>query len=207
MNLTPQISPPVPPSSEARPYLVRGLLGCLCLTAAIGICALLAGSFDATGARVLGTTWLVGLFCMFSLADLTVAETRHRAVGVAGIAAGATATGIGLVLIWTAGDDWGDGVAAELRAFGIAAIAAVALAHASLLLRLDLHGADPVAAVRAATLTVLTIVATLMAAPIVDIGLAGSDGYWRLLGALAILDVLGTASLPVLARGDVRAAP
>src|SRR5689334_3846435 len=87
-------------------YFVRGLLGCLTATAVIGILALLTGSFDETGARVLGSTWLIGLFCMLSLADLTVLDTPRRAVGTAGIAGAAAALVAGLTFVWSVSDDW-----------------------------------------------------------------------------------------------------
>ena len=195
-----------PQANEAKPYFVRGLLGCLTLTAAIGIFALLTGSFDETGARVLGSTWLVGLFCMLSLANLTVLDSARRIVGTAGIAAAATALMLGLAFVWAIRDDWNGTLEFEARAFLVTGVAAVALAHVSLLLRIDLHGLDSLAAVRAATLTVLTLVAIMFAAPAISFDIADSDGYWRVLGALAILDALGTVALPVLARFETRAA-
>jgi hypothetical protein len=206
MNLTAQIAPPATGPAGPRPYFVRGLLGCLTATAGIGIVALLTGSFDETGARVLGSTWLVGLFCMLCLADLTVLDTPRRAVGTGGIAAAAAALGLGLTFIWSLRDDWNDGLEVEARAFLVTGVLAVALAHASLLLRINLRSQDSLAAVRAATLTVLSIVATMCAAPAVSYDVADSEGYWRLLGVLAILDVLGTVSLPVLARFETRTA-
>ena len=195
-----------PQASEAKPYFVRGLLGCLCVTAAIGIVALLTGSFDETGARVLGSTWLLGLFCMLSLADLTVLDTPRRSVGTLGIAAAAVALALGLSFIWSLRDDWNGSLEFAARGFLVSGVAAVALAHASLLLRIDLRGQEPLAALRAGTLTVMTLVAVMFAAPAISFDIADSDGYWRVLGALAILDTLGTVALPVLARFETRTA-
>jgi hypothetical protein len=143
---------------------------------------------------------------MLCLADLTVQDTPRRAVGTGGIAAAAAALGLGLTCIWSLRDDWNDGLEFEARAFLVTGVLAVALAHASLLLRINLRGQDSLAAVRAATLTVLTIVAVMCAAPAVSYDLADTEGYWRLLGVLGILDVLGTVSLPVLARFETRTA-
>lgn len=209
MTLTTQIADnsaarPTRPGGP-KPFFVRGLLLCLSTTAAIGIYALLTGSFNETGVRVLTSTLLVGLSCMFCLADLSVLDTRHRAVGSIGISAATTALVQGLFLIWAVdtgvpGDTW----FLVARGFFLAAILAFALAHAALLLRIVLPDSGSIAAVRAATLTTMGVVALLLSAPVVESGLADTGGYWRLVGALAILDVLGTVSLPVLARLDAR---
>lgn len=209
MNPTAQFADPSAARSTRpggpRAFFVRALLACLCGTAGVGIFALLTGSFDESGARVLGSTWLVGLYCMLCLADLTVLEGRHRTVGTAGIAVATVAGALGLTLIWMVGDDWDHDVELLVRSFWFAGVLAFALAHAALLLRIGLDGSGPVAAVRAATLTTMTVVAIMLAAPMVELGIAGSGGYWRLLGAFAILDVLGTVCLPVLSRSETSA--
>lgn len=194
-------------SGGLKPFFVRGLLSCLSGTAAIGIYGLLAGSFNSTGVRILGSTLLVGLFCILALAAVSVLDTRYRPVGVVGISSAGTALVQGLLLIWAVGDDMpGDTMFLLARGFFLAGILAFALAHAALLLRLDLAGSGPIAAVRAATLTTMSFVALLLAAPILHTEIWENDGYWRLLGALAILDALGTVALPVLARVETRSA-
>ena len=91
-------------------------------------------------------------------------------------------------------------IGARARSFLLTGVVAVALAHAALLLRLDLPAGGSSARLRTATLVVVGTVAALLAAAVVQPDLAAGGGYWRLLGTLGILDVLGTACLPVLAR-------
>ena len=68
-------------------------------------------------------------------------DTRFRGVGGAGIAAATTALAQGLFLIWAVDDRLpGDTWFLVARGFLLAAIVAFALAHAALLLRIDLAG-------------------------------------------------------------------
>lgn len=192
-------------SAGLAPALVRGLLTCLSLTALLGIVGVLSASFGETSVRVLVSTLLVGLYCMFCLADTSVLDTRYRAVGAAGISAASTALAQGLFLIWSVGEETpGDTLWLVARGFLLTAIVAFALAHAALVLRLDIAGRSTTARLRTATLLLLGSVAAMLVAAVIHPALAEGGVYWRLLGVLAILDVLGTACLPVLARLDVR---
>jgi hypothetical protein len=197
-------APTAPRSSRPgglRPTLVRGLLTCLSLTALLGIYAVLTASFDETGARVLTSTLLTGLYCLLCLADVSVLDTRYRAVGLVGLSAATTALAQGLVLVWSIGDDLPDDTLwLVARSFLLTGVVAVAVAHVALLLRLDLPAGGAPARLRTATLVVVGAVAALLAAAVVQPDLGAGGGYWRLLGTLGILDVLGTACLPVVAR-------
>lgn len=187
------------------PVLVRGLLGCLTLTAFLAIVAVLSASFGETSFRVLISTLLIGAYCMLCLADTSVLDSRYRAVGAAGISAATTALAQGLFLIWSVGDEMPDDTLwLVARGFLLTGIVAFALAHAALVLRLDIAAHSNDARIRTATLILLGSVAALLVAAVVHTELAESGGYWRLLAVLAILDVLGTACVPVLARLDAR---
>jgi hypothetical protein len=187
------------------PVLVRGLLTCLSLTALLGIVAVASASFGETSVRVLTSTLLIGLYCMLCLADTSVLDTRYRAVGAAGISAASTALAQGLFLIWSVGDEVpGDTLWLVARGFLLTAVVSFALAHAALVLRLDVTVPSTAARIRTATLVLVGAVAALLGAAVVHPELAEGGAYWRLLGVLAILDVLGTACLPVLARLDAR---
>ena len=188
------------PRSDLQPYFIRGMLGCLTATALVGIGAVLTGSFDETGHRVLGSTLLAGLYCVLCLADLTVLNSRFRAVGAVGIATATVSLAVGLSLIWWTPDDFDGRLEYSLRGFAICAVVAFAAAHAALLLRIDIRAQGSAAAVRTATLCAMSLVATLISATMISESIVEIDGYWRLLGVLAILDVLGTVALPVLAR-------
>lgn len=205
MTLTAPIAPRSTRPGGLKPVLVRGLLACLSLTALLGVYAVLTASFDETGARVLSSTLLTGLYCMFCLADVSVLDTRYRTVGTVGISAASTALVQGLFLIWSIGDELpGDTLWLIARGFLLTAVVAFALAHASLLLRLDIAATTAAARIRTGTLLLLGTVASVLGATVVHPELAASGAYWRLLGVLGILDVLGTVCLPVLARLDAR---
>ncbi len=205
MTSTATLVPRSPRPGGLAPVLVRGLLACLSLTALLGVYAVLTASFDETSTRILISTLLVGLYCMFCLADVSVLDTRYRAVGTAGISAATTALVQGLFLIWSVGEELPDDTLwLVARGFLLTAVVAFALAHTALLLRLDVLPASPVLRIRTTTLLVLGTVATMLAAAVVHPELAGGAPYWRLLGALAIVDVLGSACLPVLTRLDAR---
>ncbi|MGQ0463919.1 MAG: hypothetical protein ACT4QG_01240 [Sporichthyaceae bacterium] len=191
------------PTAAPKSFLVRGLLGCLAGTAAIASYAVLTASFDETAARVLGSTLLVGLFCMLCLANLTVLESRFKAVGAAGIVTASGALASGLALTWGLAADWDTPAMPPLiRTFLLCSVAGFAAAHAALLLRLDV---GRLGGLRATVLTCLGLVAAMLCAAIASSQALESEGFWRLLGVLAILDVLGTVCLPVLARFDNRA--
>lgn len=187
-----------------KPLLVRSLLGCLSGTAALAIYAVLTASFDETAARVLVSTLLVGLYCVLCLACLTVLDGRRRAVGAGGMLAASGALVCGLALVWEIGGDWDDdSFPLLLRAFLICAVLAFALAHAALLLRLTV---DRLTGLRSAVLTCVSLVATMLIASILSTEVLEATGYWRLLGVLAILDVLGSICLPVMTRIERRSA-
>lgn len=192
--------PPRSGRTDLQLHFVRGLLGCLSATALLGIGVVLTGSFHETGHRVLGSTLLAGLYCVLCLADMTVLGTRFGAVGAVGIATATVSLAVGLSLIWWTPDDFDGRLEYSLRGFVICAVIAFATAHAALLLRIDIPAQGAAAAVRTATLCTMSLVATLVAATMIAESVVEIDGYWRLLGVLAILDVLGTVSLPVLAR-------
>lgn len=190
------------PTASPRPAglktaLVRSLLLCLSGTAALAIYAVLTPSFNETAVRVLASTLLVGLFCMLCLACLTVLDSAYRMVGAGGTAAATGALASGLWLTWGT-PDWDSWeIPGLVRTFLFCCVLAFACAHAALLLRVCGH---VLGGLRAAVLACLALVATMMCAAIFNTDMTESDGYWRLLGVLGILDVLGTVCLPVLAR-------
>jgi hypothetical protein len=198
MTSTTDLQPSSTRPAGPKTLLVRTLLGCLSGTAALAIYAVLTASFDQTAVRILLSTLLVGLFCMLCLACLTVFDGRFKVVGVAGMAAATGALASGLTLTWGVDDDWdGGALPVFVRGFLLCAVAAFACAHAALLLRLDV---ERLGGLRATVLACLALVATMLAVAVLSTDVLEVEGYWRLLGVLAILDVFGTVALPVLAR-------
>ena len=99
--------------------------------------------------------------------------------------------------------DWVGDPGGLLKAFGVGVVAAVTCAQVCLLLALA--GDGRLGAVLWPTVAVSVLVAILLSAMILE-GL-DDNGWWRVLGILAILDVLGTLVTIALAKFGERGAP
>jgi hypothetical protein len=160
------------------------------VAALLGIYALLkGGDFGETEGNVLLTTVVVGLESIALLCYLASLGKPFAAVGYAGAPVSLLAAGIALYLTW-AGDGEGDWVDL-LKAFGVLVTLAASLAQASLLLALTAR--RRMTAVLVGTLAAVGVVALMVVVAI--LGEDVDDGFWRLLGVVAILDVLGTVVL------------
>ncbi|MFN3708418.1 hypothetical protein [Microcella sp.] len=186
--------------SAARKGAIYGIIISFSAAAVVGIVALLGGDFGETQGKILLTTVLFGAASITALCHLAIADRSMRIVAAAGLLASLAALVTGMVLIWR---DWNlPDLDTWLQAFGVAGVLAVSLAHANLLLLLAGRRRRPIRIGLAATLVAIGIVAIMLILPIVTEGdIPGDDGdlYWRVFGVIAILDVLGTVVVPVLA--------
>lgn len=182
---------------RTRRIAVVAVIVSLSITAVVGIVSLLTGEFGELQSRVLGTTSLVGAFSVLALCHLAVAGRPVRVVGFAGLALSAVALLFGLLLIWGDGFDW-----QAFEWFAVFAVFAVSLAHANLLLLLAGRRQVAVRTMLVITLAAIACVALGIVMPLITDGrFPGDDfeSYWRLFGVIAIVDVLGTIVLPVVA--------
>lgn len=181
-----------------RRIAATATIGSFSLAALMGILALLgAGDFGEQEGRVLLTTLVVGCASICMLCYLATAGTRWAAVGVTGAVVLVLPTVTSLFLVW---NDWDDASEGLLRAFGIGVVGAVTLAQVCLLLALA-GSREKLRPVLAATVVLAAVVAFLVSGMI--LGGIEADDVWRLLGVLAILDVLGTLVTIALAKfGD-----
>ncbi len=192
---------------DLRRLVIVVVIGSFSLAALLGILALLSGEFGDDQARVLLTTVIVGVESTVVLCLLALAGHPWVPVSWFGAAASVVATGAALALTW--GDNaWDDGRWEDLlRLFGTSAILAGTSAQLALLIALVLRpGREPggLAALLGLTGLAGALVAILAIGPIVSAS-EPDDGYWQLLGVLAILDVLGSVVLVALgAFGRVR---
>lgn len=187
-----------PSTAPVRRWIVRTTIGSFSLAALMGIIALLgAGEFGEFEGRVLFTTLLVGIVSIAVLCYLATAGRRSQPVGVAGGVVVLVPLVSALLLIWGADllDGPGEGL---LRTFGVGAIVAATLAQASLLLALGDAARASVRRLLAATLALATLLAVL--GSLLVLGLAPDDLYYRVLGVVAILDVLGTVVVAALVK-------
>ena len=158
------------------------------IAALMGIAALLgAGDFGETEARILGTTVLVGCGSVLTLACLVPFETRWRVVSIGGFVVTLGTVALALAMIW-------DGSVSETdtaeKALGVGVTLALTLAQLCLLLGVSVRRPS------VSPLVWITIALAMLLAGLVISLIVGesepSDGVWRLLGVMAILDVLGT---------------
>lgn len=174
--------------SSVRSWVLRLTIGAFSLAALMGVVALLRpGRFGATEGRVLLTTLVVGVTSMLMLSYLAPAGARSRLVGAAGAVTALLGAVLALVLLWAFRH--GDPPVALVRSFGLATVAAVTLAQFSLLLSVG-RPRPLVGRLLAATMAAGTLLAGFVGASI--LGWQPSDLGARLLGVVAILDVLGT---------------
>jgi hypothetical protein len=189
---------------------IRRLLGrvvalALSFAAAVAIIALLSGSFDDTDWKVLGTT--LG-FSVFSATAAAGAGARWRAwrgasiVGTAAIAASLTAFVLLLVVLW------GDVEEGPLRAFGVCALAALALSHVALVLGARRASDSPATvALVAASVMLVMVDAVGGALPIAGVVDDVSEAGARALAVCSVLLLLTTALPPLLRRAAAAPAP
>ncbi len=177
-------------------------IGSFSVAALMGIIALLAGgSFGEGEARVLLTTLVVGCASICILCYLATAGSRWAPVGAVGGVVLILPVVTSLVLVWS---DWSaDDADGLLKAFGIGVVLALTLAQLCLLVALAPDGrlGGIVSAVLWPTVAIAVVLAVLICGMILEE--IGADDVWRLLGVLAILDVLGTLVTIALAKfGD-----
>ncbi|KQX06741.1 hypothetical protein ASC59_02590 [Leifsonia sp. Root1293] len=168
------------------------------ITALVGIVSLLVGNLGDLQWRILGTTSIVGTFSVLALCHLAVVAGAYRWIAAAGLAVSGVALLIGLGMIW-APDDWMFRSTLGWQSLGITAVLAVSTAHANLLLILGRRRRPVVRIGLWVTIGLIALLATLLVLEIATEWGISSDGFTRLIGTVAILDVLGTVVVPVLA--------
>jgi hypothetical protein len=169
-------------------------IGSFSVAAFMGVVALLGGGdFGEGEARVLLTTLLVGVTSIAVLCYLATAGTAYALVGAVGAVCAIPTLLTGLVLVWS--DDWSEGTG---QAFGVGSTVSASLAQVSLLLVLASSAAPYVRRLLSVTLVAVAWVAVHVSVLIIDF--TASDGSLRLLGVVAILDVLGTVAVAALGK-------
>ena len=185
------------PVGSVRTTVVRTTIGAFSLAALLGIVALVGGrAFGSIEGRVLLTTMLAGVVSVLALCYLLTAGTRYQPVGVLGGVMVLVPLVTGLFLVWY--DYETDPPAALSRTFGVGAVASVTLAQACLLLAIGTTAGPVVRRILLTTLALSGILAVQVSALV--LGLDPHGDYLRLLGVVAILDVLGTVVVAALTR-------
>jgi len=186
-----------------RTWVVRVTISSFSAAALMGVAALVTGNeFGRTENQVLLTTLLVGVASVAVLCCLVTVDSAVQPLGVAGGLATVVATGAALLLIW--GSFQSEPPEPVLKTFGAGAIAAATLAQSSLLLTVGPRRTHLVVRLLVGTLVFVAALAGLTIALVLGFRPHGS-GYPRLVGVVAILDVLGTVVVAALAKFGGRA--
>lgn len=182
-------------NSSVRRVVATLTIGSFSIAALMGIVALLSGGeFGEGEAKVLLTTLIVGSASICMLCYLATADTRWARVGLVGSVVLVVPVATALMLVW---QEWGGEPEGLLKTFGIGVVAAITIAQICLLL--SLAGARPgLRLILVATVVLAVVLAGLVSGLILEA--FDGDSNWRLLGVVAILDVLGTLVTIALAK-------
>jgi hypothetical protein len=195
-------------TAPIRKVIVRVTIGSFSLAALLGIIALLrGGEFGQTQFRILLTTLLVGAVSIAVLCYLATAGRPSQPVGVAGGLIVLVPLVTALLMIW--GDVEHGPSEGVLKTFGVGTAVAATLAQASLLLTVGERGRPGVRRILVGTLALAAALAAMVSALIAGYTPPEGGYYHRILGVVAILDVLGTlvvAPLMKLGSGDLQRA-
>lgn len=185
---------PFKPSDSLTKFFLWGTIITVVLSALMGAGFLLFGTFNETTIKILLTTLTLGGVSLFGLVSGNNANGAMKFGGIA------TAVGAGLMwilLVWeviTLDNEW------TVRFAVILSIVAFAFAHASILSKAKSRDG----LVKGVFWTVIALIVAVagmlvyavMKDQIFDVGV----NFWRVLGALAILDVAGSIALPILKK-------
>lgn len=177
-------------TAPIRRWIVRVTIGSFSLAALLGILALLGGGdFGETEGQILLTTLLVGVVSIAVLCYLTTAGRRAQPVGVAGGVTAMVPLLTGLLMIWSGFDETpGEWL---VKTFGTGAIVAATLAQVCLLLAPGEKANAWARRLLTATIGLAAVLAVMTSLLVLGVD-PENDGYYRAIGVVAILDVLGT---------------
>ncbi|NUR77141.1 MAG: hypothetical protein HOQ28_12755 [Thermoleophilia bacterium] len=180
---------------RARKLLLFGIVGALSLTAAVAVVVLLAGGFDDTSWRILATTSALSFFGLLGVPAGMLLE-RGRAVALARASAALTLVTfvLTLLVVWR---HWSEGVG---KTWGVLLTLAVAAAQAAAVEARRRDTDTPVIAglVAGSMVTGSVLAALGVVAILTEID---DHAFYRVLGAIAVVDVLLITVAAVLRRG------
>jgi hypothetical protein len=185
----------------ARRALIRAIVGALCVTAAVAIVVLLTGGIGDTEWRILATTSAISFFGLLAVPVGTLLE-GGRATTLARGSGGLTLLTFLATLAFIWSRHWSAGLA---KTWGVLLTLAIAAAQAAAVeARRRDNDTPTVSALAAGSMLTGGVLAAL--GVIAILAEIDTSGYYRLLGAVAVLDVLVIAVAAVLRRstGPIR---
>lgn len=183
---------------KIRAFLLRAFIGFLGLTALVAIVCLLSGEFGDVQMKILATTFTISAASICSMSCAAFIEKRKSIkLGLSGIALSVAAAALAIIGMWP--EIQSDAFWKTAATLGVLAIA---FAHAFLLVLPDLDRShkwlQPVSSASIGVLALQIIIAVWCE---ID-----EEGYYRLLGVVAIIVTLETLVVPILMRLKKKAA-
>ena len=183
--------------APARRVALLGLIGSLCLTAALAIVALLTGDFDDTAGQILVTTAFVSLYSLLSLpAGILLDRGQYRGVAWVVIALAAVGFLLALKVVWI---DWDDASEATWKSLVVVAAFCGASSQTAAVLSRRREDDSP----RVRQLSWLSVALGFVLAAMIAVAALeqiDSGGYYRALGAVVVANVLFVVVGPLARR-------
>jgi hypothetical protein len=183
--------------TNLKRVFLRVLVISLCATAGLAIITLLFGDFDETAGRIVATTAFISLYSLMALPGGSLLDRGwYTAVGWITLAACGVALLLALNLVW---GDWEDMSETSWKLVGIATVVAGAFAQASATTwrRRPDDSATVVWLYGVSLVTGFGLALMIINAVLNEVE---SAGYYRVLGALAVANLLVAMLQPVIRR-------
>jgi hypothetical protein len=184
--------------NRARLLILRSIVGSLIGAALVAVVSVLVGEFGELSWRLLGTVGLFVLFSLMSWYDAEVSAKRATWFGFASAGVSVYLFAAGMLKIWFPAASSGP-IVDFLAWAWLVLVARIALLHVHLLILQQTKFTTPVMSmVTKATFGLVVILAAMLSLPALLPHLDYAELYWRILFAVAILDVLGTVLIPLV---------
>jgi hypothetical protein len=193
---------PINQYAWVRALLPRIVIGALIAAAIVGVYSVIVGDFGPFSQHLLGTIALFVFFSFASWYDADVSARRAPWFGAVSVITSAYLLFAGLVKIWvptaphTGTSLWGTwGFGAWIA---LVVVTRVGLLHIHLVLNTQRRFTGPIMSkVTVATLILVGLLTAGLSLPLLFLDATFSETYWRSVGVIAILDVLGTILIPL----------
>lgn len=204
--------------SFVKPLVFKTIIGAIVAAALVGVVAVILGEFGTLSLQLLATIGIIIVFTLLAWYDADVSSKRSHTFALIGVGISLYLLIAGFVKVWIISTPevipydynslseltapyWS---ATEEIVIGLgqwillAFIARFALLHAHLLLNLHRRYATTLLQVVAKlTMVLIAIFALLLSLPQLFDNVDYMEGYWRLVAAVLILDLLGTILIPI----------
>jgi hypothetical protein len=184
-------------NTTLKQAFLRVLVVSLCVTAGLAILTLLFGEFDETAGRIVATTAFISLYSLMALPGGSLLDRGwYTALGWITLAACGVALLLALNLVW---GDWEDTSETSWKLVAIATVVAGAFAQGSAV-TWRLRPEDSPTLVRLYGVSLVTGCALALMIINAVLNEVESGGYYRVLGALAVANLLVAVLQPVIRR-------